>query len=403
MESDEQSQTVLYISYTGLLEPLGQSQVYRYLQELSDDHNIVLVTYENPEDKADTERFESLKADVSETGIEWHPLTYHSSPTLPATVWDLTTGFGVAARAIRNNDIDIVHTRSYVPSVLGLLCKRVFGTKFVFDMRGFWADERVDGGMWEEDSRLYRSAKWFETQFFENADVVVSLTEAGIDAIQGFDHVDTSETRFEMIPTCVDTGLFTPQHERRQDEFVLGYVGSVGTWYLFDDVLECFELLRERRPDSQLRILNQGDHDYVYDRLAAFDIDESAVTVEAVEHDEVPTEMNKMDAGIFFYTPTFSKKGTSPTKMGEFLACGLPCLSNAAVGDVESILEENGVGVALESFDTEAKRAAIERLVELSTAPATAARCRQVAESYYALEAGVRDYDEIYRTVVADG
>ncbi len=392
---------VLYISYMGLLKPLGKSQVYRYLAELSNDHNISLISYEDPDELKDTERFETLQEDVEAAGIEWHPLTYHSSPSVPATIWDLSAGFVVARRVIRNNNIDVVHTRSYVPSILGLLCKRLFGTKFVFDMRGFLPDERVDGGIWEEDSRIYRTGKWFEKQFFENADVVVSLTEAGIEAIRAFDHVDTSSTKFEMIPTCVDLELFTPQPDDRES-FVLGYVGSVGTWYLFDDVLECFELLQERKPNSRLLILNQGDHDYVRERLAEFDIDESAVELKAVDHEEVPAEMNRTDAGIFFYTPTFSKKGTSPTKMGEFLACGIPCLSNAAVGDVESILEGNDVGIALKSFDMEAKERAVDRLLELSAEPATAERCREVAKSYYSLEAGVQDYDKIYRSVVDD-
>jgi len=370
--------------------------------KLAEDHDITLITYENPEDLEDTERVASLRESVESVGIEWHPLTYHHSPTLPATIWDLVNGFQVCVRAIRRNDIEIVHTRSYVVSVLGLLCKQLFGTAFVFDMRGFWADERVDGGIWEEDSRLYRSAKWFETQFLENADAVVSLTEAGIDTIKEFEDVDTSATTFKMIPTCVDTELFTPQLERRNNSFTLGYVGSVGTWYRFDDVVECFELLLEIRPDAELLVLNKGDHEYIYDRIAKFDIDEEQVEVRAVEHSEVPAQMNRMDAGIFFILQTLSKKGSSPTKMGEFLACGIPCLSNAGVGDVESILEDNGVGIAIDSFRTEEKRTAIESLVEMSTQPATAARCRDVAESYYSLEAGVDAYNEIYRQVAAD-
>ena len=399
---DVSRKRVLYISYTGLLEPLGQSQVYRYLLQLADSHDITLITYEKPEDLNDEVRVDSVQQAVEAAGIEWHPLKYHHSPTLPATMWDLLNGFQVCFRAIKRNDIEIVHTRSYVPSVLGLLCKRLFGTAFVFDMRGFWADERVDGGIWEEDSRLYRSAKWFETQFFENADVVVSLTEAGVDAIKGFDDVDTITTKFEMIPTCVDTKLFTPQPGRQGDQFTLGYVGSVGTWYRFDDVLECFELLRERLPDAELLVLNKGDHEYIYDRVAEFDIDERRVEVTTVEHSRVPAEMNRMNAGIFFYTPTFSKKGTSPTKMGEFLACGIPCLSNAAVGDVESILEDNDVGIAIDTFETDEMRSAIDSLVNLSMESSTARRCRAVAESYYSLEAGVGAYSEIYRQVTAD-
>lgn len=399
--TDNDTRNVLYISYTGLLEPLGQSQVYRYLEQLEESHEITLVTFEKPSDTDDTERFERTKERVSAGGIEWYPLRYHKSPSALATVWDLVVGFSVCLRVLYRTDIDVVHTRSYVASVLGLLCKRLFGTAFVFDMRGFWADERVDGGLWAADSRLYHTAKWFEAQFLEHADVIVSLTEAGIDAIRAMDDVDTTDTRFEMIPTCVDLDLFTPAPESDTDEFVLGYVGSVGTWYLFDDVLDCFELLRERRPESRLLIINQGGHDYVRECLDKYGIDSTAVTLKAVSPNEVPREMHRMDAGIFFYTPTFSKKGTSPTKMGEFLACGLPCLSNAAVGDVSRILDGESVGVTLDSFDSKSKRVAVDKLLDLCASPSTTQRCRTVAESYYSLDKGVDDYSEIYRTVTA--
>jgi len=82
--------------------------------------------------------------------------------------------------------LGIVHARSYVASVIALFLKKFTNVGFVFDMRGFWADERVDGGLWRPDSPLFRVAKWFERQFLLAADDVVSLTHAGVDEIQRF-------------------------------------------------------------------------------------------------------------------------------------------------------------------------------------------------------------------------
>lgn len=397
--SRDDSATVLYISYTGILEPLGQSQVLRYLTRLAESHRIALLSYEKPEDTDETDRLRAIQEKIEASGIEWHPLQYHRSPTLLATIWDLALGTIVGTREIRRNDVDIVHARSYVPALLGLFWKRMFDTAFIFDMRGFWADERVDAGVWDENDRIYRFAKWCEARFFEEADAIVSMSHAGVEAIRDLEHVDTTATRFEVIPTCVDLARFTPQPDGQHDGFTLGYVGSVGTWYRFDVVLDCFEHLREARPDSRLLILNRGGHEYIRDRLEERDIDPTAVTVKAVEHREVPAEMNRIDAGVFFYTQTFSKLGTCPTKMGEFLACGIPCLSNAGVGDVPTILDGEGVGVTIESFTPAEKRRGVEQLVELSEAPDITQRCRHVAESYFALETGVAAYDELYRTV----
>lgn len=390
---------VLYISYTGLMEPLGQSQVLRYLLGLAVSHEITLITYEKPGDLDDTERFESVRETVEEAGIVWRPLRYHRSPSIPATTWDLFNGFRLSRRIISEDDIEIVHARSYIPSVLGLLCKRMYDVGFVFDMRGFWADERVDAGLWEPDSLKYRGVKGLERRFLTEADVVVSLTNAGIEAIAELDYIDKSEIRFEMVPTCVDLELFKPRPSDCEGPFVLGYVGSVGTWYRFDDVLETFELLQEYLSRCRLKIVNRGEHEYIWQRINAFGIDGTHVTVRSVDHAEMPSEINEMDAGVFYITRTFSKKASSPTKLGEYLACGIPCLSNGGVGDVEAILEENGVGIAIDSFDTERKREGIESLLELVEEPSIGARCREVAESHFSLESGIERYDRIYRTV----
>ena len=50
----------------------------------------------------------------------------------------------------------IVHCRSYISALVGLAMKKQFGTKFIFDMRGFWADERIEGGIWKLSHPLYR-------------------------------------------------------------------------------------------------------------------------------------------------------------------------------------------------------------------------------------------------------
>ena len=40
--------------------------------------------------------------------------------------------------------------------LIALFCKKIFGTKFIFDMRGFWADERVDGDIWKKMTSFIR-------------------------------------------------------------------------------------------------------------------------------------------------------------------------------------------------------------------------------------------------------
>jgi len=392
---------ILYISYDGLLEPLGQSQVLNYLCELSEGHRIYLISYEKASDWGKVAHRNSTKQKLKEHDIRWSPLRYHKRPSALATSYDLLLGMVLSFWLCIRYRINLVHARSYPPSVIALVMKMMFGCRFIFDMRGFWADERVDGGLWQTQGRLYRIAKWFEQRFLLNADLVVSLTHAAVTEMRQFPYLQGSMPKFEVITTCTDLDLFKPDFSKctslqMQQPFTLGYVGSVGVWYLFDETLKCFKLLQERVPNARLHILNRGSHSYINERLTLHGIDLKSVLVETADHVGVANAMQQMDAGIFFIKPVYSKTASAPTKLGEFLGCGVPCLGNSGVGDMASILENEKVGVALYSFSQPSMEEAIDQLLKLANDPEIQERCRQVALKFFSLDEGVKTYDKIY-------
>jgi len=272
-------------------------------------------------------------------------------------------------------------------------------------MRGFWADERIDGGLWPKDGSMYRVAKWFEKRFLLNADRVVSLTNAAIDEMKSFGYLQGSMPIFETITTCTDLDVFnysnaTSKRENESQPFILGYVGSVGVWYLFDETLSCFKELQRQVPEARLHILNRGDHDYITKRISESGISADSVLLEVADHAGVVKAMQNMDAGIFIIKPAYSKIASAPTKLGEFLGCGVPCLGNANVGDIADIIAGENVGVVLNSFDADSIRVAVEELVCLTKQEGIKAHCRDVALRYFSLKEGVRSFDRIYRELV---
>jgi glycosyltransferase involved in cell wall biosynthesis len=405
--SSKKVASVLYVSYDGMLEPLGQSQVLAYLKRFSPDYRIHLLSFEKRGDWNNRVLRERTCEEITDAGIMWRPLRYHKRPSALATAFDVLLGMLVAGYLTRKYRVKIIHARSYVPSVIALSMKKMFGVKFVFDMRGFWADERVDGGLWPKGSRLYRTAKWFERRFLLSADRVVSLTQAAVDEMCHFSYLQGSMPTFEVITTCADLDLFKhdapePSTQKEGRPFTLGYVGSVNFSYLFDETLQCFNLMRQVIPDAQLRILNRGDHDYIRERLNYHQLDPEAVRLEVTDHAGVARAMCQMDAGIFFIKPVYSKMASAPTKLGEFLGCGIPCMGNGSVGDMASILEGEGVGVALGDFSEAAMRDAIDRLLQLAYEPCIQQRCRQVALKYFSLDMGVQRYTDIYRELLRE-
>jgi glycosyltransferase involved in cell wall biosynthesis len=395
-------QSILYISYDGMLEPLGQSQVLAYLSRLSEGRTIHLISFEKATDWAVEREREQLRQKIAQANVVWHPMRYHKSPALFATAWDMCLGFTLGVWLIYRHRLSIVHARSYVAGVIAMGISNFSQSRFLFDMRGYWVDERVDGELWLKEGILYRVGKWVERRLLLNADHVVSLTYAAVADMQRFDYLQGRMPAFTVIPTCTDLVRFVPPLQRvGQSPFVLGYVGSAGTWYLFDDVLSCFVELLKVKPDARFLIVNRNEHGYIRDKLRANGVSLNQVELVSASHEEVPALMGRMDAGVFLIKPAYSKMASSPTKLGELLGCGVPCLCNAGVGDMAQVVEGEKVGVTLHSLEKNAIKKAVSEIVEMAQDPATRARCVDAARRHFSLDEGVARYARVYKQLSA--
>src|SRR3954464_14080128 len=75
---------VFYVSYDGVEEPLGRSQVLGYLKGLASTYDITLISFEK---SAESRR--SLRDELAESAIEWRRLRYHHRPPVLSTAWDV--------------------------------------------------------------------------------------------------------------------------------------------------------------------------------------------------------------------------------------------------------------------------------------------------------------------------
>ena len=205
---------ILYLSYDGLTDPLGQSQVLPYLIGLSvKGATIHIISFDKQE------RFEKQKSliekIVTENNLVWHPMAYTKRPPVLSTIYDLWHLRNKAKQIVQENKIEIVHCRSYLTSLVGLWLKKKLHTKFVFDMRGFWADERVEGKIWNLQNPIYKRIYSFfknkEKQFLEQSDAIVCLTYAAKSEMMKWSFKMDAE-KITVIPCCVDVDFFNKKN-----------------------------------------------------------------------------------------------------------------------------------------------------------------------------------------------
>ena len=389
---------VLYISYDGILEPLGESQVLSYLRELSkgNEFKFFLLSFEKKKDWDEKEKREKLTTSLKGTNINWVPLRYHKKPTVPATAFDIIFGFMVASFLCLKYRIRIVHARSYVPALIARMLQIIFRLSWIFDMRGFWADERVDSGLWHRNSPLYKLVKKFEKRFLLAATEIVSLTQAAVDVMKKIPYLENEKKSYTVIPTCVDLNYFTLSNAPSNNEFVLGYVGSIGLWYDFAPTAKTFEIILEQKPNARFLILSRENPEEIkkYFTPSA----RGKVEILSVGHKEVPQYMHKMHATAFFIKPFFSKIASAPTKLAEFLACGIPCLTNQGVGDMNKIFFADKVGISIDNYKEErCLRAGIQQFLQLLNEPEIRNHCHNSAVKRFSLESGSAAYKKIYQ------
>jgi len=396
------NKNILYISYDGLTDPLGQSQILPYIIGLSKKgYNFTIISAEKQEVYVIEKN--NISKTCIENNIDWQPVKYTKKPAILSTIKDIKTISKLADKLHKHKQFKAVHCRSYISSIIGLKMKKKHGVKFIFDMRGFWADERIDGKIWNLNKRHYRLVyKYFkkkEKQFFNSADAIVSLTHIGKKIMQKDWKV---EQPIYVIPCAVDTKLFNIQTQNLEFKtlpptLTIGYLGSIGTWYMLDEMLDFFKILLEKYPKTKFKFITKEEPASILNKAIAHNIDIEKFEILPANRNDVPSELAKIDIGIFFIKPTFSKQSSSPVKQGEFMAMGIPVITNSGVGDTDSIITKYNSGLLVNSFNTNEYANVVEKINNLLNNNNES--ILKGANEYFSLNIGVDSYKKLYENL----
>lgn len=399
--------SVLYIASASVSDPLIVSQVIRYLQRMrSSLASCQLITFE----RDGSLDFARVSEELLTDGIHWYPIQAWSRLRSVGFWLDRRRALACARRIVSHEGIDVVHCRSFLAGTLGRKLKsdRV---KFLYDMRGLWSLEKRDKGT-IRNTQMFKVAHHLEQRLFRDADHIVSLTH------QGKRYLTQSgvSVPIDVIPTCVDLQRFRPRGETAEGLSSIGEppvgqssamqslnvvsAGTLGAGYLASEMCRFAALLKSNWPVFSLRILTASDRDHVLRSAVNAGLPQSCLFVAKVAPEAVPEELALADVGLCFVKPTEAKVASCPTKLGEYLACGIPVVATDGIGDVTEIIEQHRVGVIVRHDDDSSWPDAVQRLELLLKDPQLKSRCRKVAETLFGLDEGAANYLAIYKKLI---
>ena len=401
---------ILFISYDGMTDPLGQSQVIPYLTGLTKfGYTFTILSCDKPDRYALHKVY--IQKLLAPYPIEWVSIPYHKYPPVLSSWYDYRMLRKTAVKLHSKQKFDLVHTRVGVPALVGYWLKRNLGLKFLNDIRGFWADERVDGGMWNIKNPIYKLVYRFfkkkEAQFIRIADYNNCLTHAAKKEIHSWTNIPGQPIPMEVIPCAADMELFDPaktdsylqqqfknELNIREGDVLISYLGSIGGWYLTEEMMRFCKLLSDKMPNAKFLFISPHLHHVIAAAAVKYGLSANKLIVKHGNRHEVPTLLSLSDYSVFFIKPCYSKISSSPTKHGEIMAMGIPVITNAGVGDVKEVVNRYDAGYVVNDFTDQSFDIVIDKMLAGNSFDKSG--IRKGAEAFYSLDIAVERYHKIY-------
>jgi len=394
-----------------MTEPLGRSQVLEYLIDLSHNTNVTLVSFERSKDLSSIEEINTI---VKKHGIQWHYLPYSNKFGLISSLFQIMRSVLLGSKVIKSEKIQIIHARSMIPAVIGIILKKLYKVKLLFDIRGFAIDEKVDSGRLKKNTPLYRMLKYIDNHLYKHSDHVVTLTLVAKEILQK--KLNITENKITVIPTCVNKNIFKPLaideiytlkkklNYHPENDKVIIHTGTVSGWYDFEKEMILVREMMNHDDNLHFIILNKNEHDYINDYLVNFRFPKNRVKVLSTSFNKVHKYLNIADASLFFIKSSYSKQASAPTKFAENVACYLPSITNENVGDMGYYINQYDVGTAiyLDTFNKNITSTALDLLKNIDHIKLNKKEYDKLIIEHFDKEIAVKKYSDIYDTLIGE-
>ena len=390
---------VLFLSIDGLLEPLGESQILNYCLGISKEYQMMIFSLEKSEDLKDKKRLNLLEKKIKKTGIKWFRGKYNSSFNFFSYPMNLINSlFRILFIVFKERNIKIIHLRGYVLGPIALLLNITLGIKILFDMRGFWPDEKVDRSAWSKNSPIYLLYKFIERRLLIKSEAIVSLTHQAVECFSQYEYLEGHKLNTEVIRTCTDLQSYKLDNVSKDKGVNFVHLGSVDTAYDVLPVINFFKFF-SGKIHSKITFINRDSQIFLETQLERNLIKSSEYKIISANFSEIPILLKESTIGLFNTKLNFSIKASVPTKIGEFLASGLPILCNDFNKDVTNLIEVNRVGLIIDFNNIRKFEEYFELISKLLSDKQLEKRCRNVASEEFNLKNGIESYLKVYKTL----
>ena len=388
---------VLYISYDGLLEPLGKSQILEYLKVLSKKNSFYVISFEKKSDINNKTSLQKLQKELKDNNIIWKSYIYSNKKNLIYLIKNYIISSSYILFLLFFLRIKIIHIRSYIPGFILFPYLYLSNIKLIFDMRGFLPLEKIERENWKQNEIKLKLLKNLEKYLIKRSSKIVTLTNESKKIINRKFKINNN--KIEVIPTCVNVNRFKISNNKKiSDRINLCFLGSVNQAYDFDRIVEFSSNLIKFNKKYFINFYINDKKDYIKKKLSKNKIDENRFNIEFIKAEIISQKLNSIDIGFFFLKKNNSIKAAFPTKIGEFLSKGIPIICNNFNEDINNIMSKNDLGIMVIGKKIDYKKIS-KQIDKFAFNYIIKKNCRNFAKNNLSISFGASKYLKIYKNI----
>lgn len=392
----------MYLTFDGVLEPVGSSQVLRPVMELaSAGLQYTLVSLEKADDLADRGRLERVRGALAELGVVWVTGHYRTGGA-GAMASNVSRLFRMAAPYARR--ADLLHARAHLGATVALGLRAAVGVPYLFDVRGLWVDDLHEQRRWITDARTLRAAKAVERRLICGAAGIVCLTQLLCDDIRAGAFGPFPESRpVRCIPTVADfddfrrdgpTDRVPVEIRRRLDgKTVIAHIGALNSSYNTDAGLALTKYAMDMHPEVHLLCLTRQQAE-MHAACSRSGIPASRVTITSAGHEDMSQWLRLVDWCLLILNSPYAKRGSMPTKLAELFAAHVRPIQFGCNEEVSYWVKTAGGGIVLPSLRNNDLLQGAKQLVETRDADALE-HARNSTITHFGLRSATEKYIDV--------
>jgi phosphatidyl-myo-inositol dimannoside synthase len=250
---------------------------------------------------------------------------------LPHYILNAPYHFHIFNKIIRDEGIEVVVAAHVLAGTAVIQAAKKQHVPVVFDLKDWFPDSAAAYFKNRIIQNIVRKSVWEITKRnLSHSNIITTVSPSLVEKLKDFGF------SAQLITNGVDTGIFYPMDGKntrrelgiRDDEFVIGFSGSVERWYALDEMIRALPDLIKHNHATRLLIVGGSlftDYQHELETLVNdLNVTERVIFTGIKPYHELPRFIACMDVCTIPLSPPQWGEIALPNKFFEYSACGKP-------------------------------------------------------------------------------